>query len=406
MIHYFSIQNYQSIRDEVVLNFRIPNTTPEKMGFRTSPSRPDYRLPTVVAIYGANGSGKTTLLRGLTNVVSFAADSFISATSSGKVQGFVPFYSDSLSLMPTVVVIEFDAQLPFEADIYQRPQLCRYSLVIERDAQHDFSAYVAYESIHIFPKGRPKGIMIRRPNEPVFLSKEFKVGRKDARLSAIHPCASAISMLAAMQVSCFPQIVESLHSVNFNVAKSEPWNMPDSSLTQFYRDNPSVVGEVADVLRRSDLGIENMQVEKIQHTGKWILVFEHQGLDYEVPFIGESSGTRQIVRLFPLLNSALNELGLAVMDALDSELHTELTLEVLNWFRRYDTNPNGAQLICALHNPSALDEAEKEEIYFVEKNRQGATTCYGAKDISGLRRDVNLNKQYRSGTLGGVPTFG
>ena len=388
------------------LNFRVPGTSPEKRGFRTSPSRPDYRLPAVIAFFGANGSGKTTLLRALINTINFAADSFGHSASTKHIEGFFPFSSETQVSSPTIVVVEFDAQFPFEADLYQKPQLCRYSLVIERGGSNGKFASVAYESLHIFPKGRQNRIMVRRPNERVILSKEFKVGPKDSRLSAIPKNASAISTLAAMQVSCFPDLVDSLQTIIFNVAGPEPLVIPDNPLIQYYRHNPEVIQEVRDNLRRFDLGIENFRLENIEQTGEWIMLFTHQGLDYPVPFVAESSGTRQIVRLFPQLHLALDGFGLAVIDALDNELHTELTLEILNWFRRCDTNPNNAQLICSLHDTATLDELEKDEVFFVEKNQQGATTCYGAKDISGLRRDGNLQKHYRSGALGAVPTFG
>ena len=94
------------------------------------------------------------------------------------------------------------------------------------------------------------------------------------------------------------------------------------------------------------------------------------------------------------------------MDAFDNDLHTDLVVELLNWFRHQDTNSHNAQLICALHNVSAFDILEKEEIFVVEKNEQGVTRAFGLSEVDGLRRGSNLHKQYRSGILGGIPTFG
>ena len=113
-----------------------------------------------------------------------------------------------------------------------------------------------------------------------------------------------------------------------------------------------------------------------------------------------------MVLMFPYLNFALETGHLAVMDALDAELHADLAMEVLDWFRRPDTNPHGALLICSLHNLALLDDLEKEEVFIVEKNGEGATQAFGARDITGLRRGANLQKLYRSGALGGLPAFG
>ena len=94
------------------------------------------------------------------------------------------------------------------------------------------------------------------------------------------------------------------------------------------------------------------------------------------------------------------------MDALDNDLHADLVDEILGWFRREETNPRKAQLICSLHNLSALDELEKEEVFIVEKEQTGITQAYGAQDVEGVRRSTNLQKLYRGGALGGLPALG
>ena len=94
------------------------------------------------------------------------------------------------------------------------------------------------------------------------------------------------------------------------------------------------------------------------------------------------------------------------MDALDNDLHADLVDEILGWFRREDTNPRNAQLICSLHSLSVLDELEKEEVFIVQKDGAGVTRAYGVRDVQGIRRGVDLRKLYRGGALGGLPRFG
>ena len=65
MIHRFAASNYHSIREEVVLDLRIPGTAPDLPRFRPSRAKRDVRLPTVAVLMGPIGSGKTTLLRAL-----------------------------------------------------------------------------------------------------------------------------------------------------------------------------------------------------------------------------------------------------------------------------------------------------------------------------------------------------
>ena len=181
---------------------------------------------------------------------------------------------------------------------------------------------------------------------------------------------------------------------------------PDPDTTaHYYRDNPDVKDRMSSQLVRFDLGIEGMDVFQLPD-GTWRIAFRHDGLAMPVAFENESSGTRQVVQAFPALSTALSSGTLAVMDALDNDLHTSLVVELLNWFRREDTNPYGAQLICSLHNYAIFEELEKEEIFVVEKSGQGATEAFGLGEVAGLRRGSNLQKQYRSGVLGGIPRFG
>ena len=94
------------------------------------------------------------------------------------------------------------------------------------------------------------------------------------------------------------------------------------------------------------------------------------------------------------------------MDDFDAEFHADLAAEILRWFQSEDRNPHGAQLICSTHSLSLLDDLEKEEVFIAEKDRDGATRAYGVRQVPGVRRTEDLQKLYRSGALGGIPTFG
>ena len=208
-----------------------------------------------------------------------------------------------------------------------------------------------------------------------------------------------------MGVSEFSAIVDSLSQVQMNVSAVDPIRADFETVAHYFRDNPQVKDRISDRLQRFDLGIEDMNVEH-SVDGKWRLFFAHSGLNMNVPFEGESAGTRHVVQTFPALNFALETGGLAILDALDNDLHADLVDEILGWFRRKDTNSGNAQLICSLHSLSALDNLEKEEVFIVEKDQAGATRAYGVRDVQGVRRSGDLRKLYRSGALGGLPTFG
>ena len=400
MIHRFRVSNFQSIRHAVELDFRIPGTTPELPCFRWSSARPDVRLPNVIALVGPNGSGKTTVLQALMTLVRFVT----SAPSHNGLAGFLPFVSSDSWTRETLIEIDFDISIPWY-DTSESGTLCRYSLCLQRNEETFAAVKVSNETLFAFPKGRPRRILERNGRQILRVAPETEMRPADERLKSIPDQASAIASLSWMGVASFADIVQKLSGVQTNLFGNDPWKPDAEIVTQFYQSHPALLEIVSRRLERFDIGIRNMEIGN-GFDGKPILQFAHHGLDVKLPLVSESSGTRHMVLMFPYLNFALETGHLAVMDALDAELHADLAMEVLDWFRRPDTNPHGALLICSLHNLALLDDLEKEEVFIVEKNGEGATQAFGARDITGLRRGANLQKLYRSGALGGLPAFG
>ena len=97
-------------------------------------------------------------------------------------------------------------------------------------------------------------------------------------------------------------------------------------------------------------------------------------------------------------------IGIAAIDELDAALHPILMTEIFNWFRDKNKNPKNAQLWFTGHAVSSMDDLSMEEILFCEKDPQGRTSVFRARDIA--RRDDNLRRKYLSGIYGAVPQIG
>lgn len=402
MIHWIRVSNYQSIRDEVTLDFRVPGTTPERPWLRRPIARFARRVPTVIALMGPNGAGKTTLLRALADTIEFAADSY--GFPPGPIPLFAGFASKEGFEQPTRIEVAFDA--PWLLSGPQEPnRVFRYTVELLRDELHFFPDSVGREALHDFPQGRPRRLMERRGDGRIHVAREMAIRPNDDRLASIPANASVLSTLSRMGIDTFREIVESLDEVQMNVAPIEPVRLDDETVTDYFREDSEARKRISGKLGRFDLGIEGMEVEQWDD-GTWHLVFPHSGLGLPMTLVSESAGTRHVIHAFPALDVALETGGLAVMDALDNDLHADLVDEILGWFRREDTNPRNAQLICSLHSLSVLDNLEKEEVFIVEKDRDGATGAYGVRDVQGVRRSADLRKLYRGGALGGLPRFG
>ena len=405
MIHTFSVSNYHSIREEVVLDLRIPGTAPDLPRFRRSAAKPDIRLPSVVVLIGPNGSGKTTLLNALAATVSIASSaSPTPAEKNNPIKAFLPFFSPETREEPTRFSIEFEADWLAPDEVRK---LFRYELVVGRDGSSLQGQSLHYEALFYFPKSRPRRLFERSgPEEPIYVSSEFGLKPKDERLKAVRPDASVVATLDLLNVPLAMRIANSMRLIlgSSNIVYHGKWELPTKTIVQMIADHPEVSAWVGKHIQSSDLGIQDFDIR--HDYGEKQVYFNHHGLDTPVNLHFESSGTKRLFHLLPQLGIALH-LGIpAALDDIDGDLHVDIAGEVLNWFRSQETNPLDAQLFVTSHNVGLLDDLEKEEVFITEKDRNGATRVYGAQDVRGLRRDARLYPKYRAGVLGGLPKIG
>lgn len=141
------------------------------------------------------------------------------------------------------------------------------------------------------------------------------------------------------------------------------------------------------------------------------LSFRHLGErgDYYALAIGDqSTGTLSWLSLAVPSVTALRNGGVLLVDELDASLHPQLAQVLIKMFKDPDYNRRGAQLIFTTHDvyflsPSADVQLDPEEVWFVEKDRQGVSELYSLADFS-TRADQNKARRYLDGRYGAVPS--
>ena len=171
-----------------------------------------------------------------------------------------------------------------------------------------------------------------------------------------------------------------------------------------YKKNSQMLKALNRDIRRIDLGIDNFTPPDIKR--RTPATFTHAGLDNPIKMQMESNGTKEFVRIYPMLYQALESGGVAVIDELDGSIHPAVLSEIMRWFWDPDRNPLGAQLWMSCHAVSLLSDLLKEEILICEKSTNGATQVYGLSNIQGIRRGENFLPNYLGGVYGGVPNIG
>lgn len=113
----------------------------------------------------------------------------------------------------------------------------------------------------------------------------------------------------------------------------------------------------------------------------------------------ESTGTCNLVLMFPAIKQILDIGGILVMDELDQSLSYILIQNILSLFFNPDINKNGAQIIFTTHNPVYLSNQifRRDEIMFLEKDINTLRTVgYTLADLD-VRKDENYLKNYLAG---------
>ena len=404
MIYRLEIENFFSIRDKQALDLTIaPNVSDPENRFAPIFPGSSLRAPKVVALYGANASGKTTILKAIDCIRSFITSN---GSNGPTALTKMVYFNDLESLnRPISFAIEFAGVMnwysPAEEFVYGT---IRYEFEIE--VKQGNATRVLREALRQRPdgKGRWHRVFERIAGENLKGSDHFKLSgyqhlentlRQDVSVLASfgffgHPVAKIY--LAAAEA----------FSSNLEIIKSAPG---DTSVISFLASAPDVLKHLNQDLSRIDVGIEEI---KFDTSGALpVAAFTHRNLLQSMPWHLQSQGTQAFIKIFPLLNHALQTGGIALIDEFDALLHPVILPEVLRWF--YDSkvrNVKNAQVWLSCHSQSLMESLVKEEIVITEKDAQGRSSIWSLMDMKDVRRDTNLATKYLSGVFGGVPVVG
>ena len=403
MIYKIEIENFHSIRDPQMLDLRVPANAPQSSHRLASCWQGSTeRAPKVVAVFGANSSGKSNLLRALSFLTWFMGSSF--DLGYGKPIPYSPFKDQVSANTPTRLKIWLSGlEKPggITPDITTRCQYC-YELVISNGDQRN----VISESIHYWPSSakRKSRLIERAENGTVKAAKVFGLaGFKGVLEKVLRPNASVISTLAQLNHPFATDWANFAQCTGSSIA-IQTVEIPDEMIVRKYIERPEIVEMFNREIGRIDVGIRALEITR-DGEGQQVLL-RHEGLALPMSTTFESHGTRQIMKLFPLIYESLENGHVLIIDELDAAIHSMILPKIISWFHDPDRNPDNAQLWLTCMNVSLLEDLSKDEIVFCEKDRQGRTELYGLNDIKGVRRDDNYYRKYLGGVYGAVPRIG
>lgn len=402
MIAEIKFKNMFSFRDETVLSFEADKSK-DLVSYHVVELAPDVKLLKLAVIYGANASGKSNIIK----VCDFIR-SFITCTPLNKAEliKIVPFLLNRTSKeQASEFSVSFYAMNGDKAIRYV------YSVLLE-------TTHIVRETLIYYLSQQPATVFERSMENNV---SSIKFGQKvkistAAKEEITLKCLPNMSVFAAyMQVNT--NIAEMETALQYLTKQMMPAIVPTSSLSRYAEEaikKETAKEYILRYLQEADFNISNIS-SKEQETKKGVVnytMYQHKvssglgGNDYyEFPELYESDGT---IRTFGLASQIQNSIGsnaFLAVDEIESSLHPKLIEYMIERFLKESKQ---AQLLLTTHYDGLLGEEDllrKDNIWFAEKNTDGASVLYPLTDFKGLNRISSLQKAYKFGKFGAVPNL-
>lgn len=416
----FSVGNYRSFKDVVTLSMvaaedACGNDELDKNNvFKVNQQ---FSLLKSAAIYGANASGKSNLILAFNFVRWFVMN-------SAKLQ-----ITDKIDVEPFRLNTEtVDKPSFFEIVFQLKNKTYRYGFEVTQKQ-------VVSEWLFCTPRSRETKIF-NRQDDKIEYSKNIEQGnilrgltKKNTLFLSL--AAQFNNSLAVEIVSWFSHLgVVSWLNVEF---------LKEITL-EYLSDRQDLIDDVTKLIKKLDLSIDNLEIEsrkisldslpqdlpdvvrniisdssgeiksatiktyhpKYDSTGKMI---ELEIFDMDKH---ESDGTKKILALSAPILDTLQRGEVLVIDELDARLHPLMTRSIIELFNSQKTNPKNAQLIFTTHDINLLSHKflRRDQIWFTEKNHQGATDLYSLVEFADINNNNTFEKDYIQGRYGAIPFIG
>lgn len=418
MIREFWVENYLSIRDRQILNFVAKGPESELVAEVAD----GIYLFKLAILYGANASGKSNILLALDQVfhllVSPKTDvnqkiarayPFI-LTKEEPIKMYVSFYADSIRYDYDV---EFTEQFILKETLYYYPNSSK-ALFYERtfvdigvQSEIKFGA-----SLRLQAKTQDS-IKENTLNNHSVLS----VCSKNSFKEDIKPFISLSNWIEKyyhnIDGNSSRGIVDELKDAFANEKKCKFYNImlqkADLNILEFKMvvEDRNIPQEIRERILKHDFP-EQVKEELLCPTrDSAVFTNSSDNGNFEVPLKLQSKGTLMFIHILETLYDLIRDNHVYFLDELGEDLHYDLLMYYLNVFL---FNSDKSQLILTSHETSLLSQELLNEnrgaVWFVDKNKEKASSEYSRGDSFGLHKNLSLYNSYKIGRLGAKPEFG
>ena len=418
MIRDFWVKNYLSIRDKQELNFLAKGPSSELV----TEVADGVFLYKLGILYGSNASGKSNMLIALNEVFRILVLPKSDATK--RINGSIPFI--------------LTKNEPIEMHVSFYANNIRYDYDVSFNEK-----YILNEVLYYYPN-KSKSLFYERSFVGENIPADVKFGtslklqvktQESIRENTLnnHSVLSVCSK-AALKEDIAPfnmlynWIMDNYHDVDGDGEKGiveilrDAYNTPKKR--KFYNtmlqkadlnileyrpvvEDRFVPSEYRERIQKENIP-EEMKEALLKPTADSVAFVNHSNDgDFDIPLKWQSKGTIKYIRILDALYDMITSSHVYYLDELGEDLHNDLLYYYLNVFL---FNSDKSQLIITSQETTLLSQDLINEnrgvVWFVEKNKETASSEYSRGDSFGLHKNLSLYNSYRIGRLGAKPELG
>ena len=418
MIRDFWVKNYLSIRDKQELNFLAKGPSSELV----TEVADGVFLYKLGILYGSNASGKSNMLIALNEVFRILVLPKSDATK--RINGSIPF-----------ILTKND---PIEMHVSFYANSIRYDYDVSFNEK-----YILNEVLYYYPN-KSKSLFYERSFVGENIQADVKFGtslklqiktQESIRENTLnnHSVLSVCSK-AALKEDIAPfnmlynWIMDNYHDADGDGEKGiveilrDAYNTPKKR--KFYNtmlqkadlnileyrpvvEDRFVPSEYRERIQKENIP-EEMKEALLKPTADSVAFVNHSNDgDFDIPLKWQSKGTLKYIRILDALYDMITSSHVYYLDELGEDLHNDLLYYYLNVFL---FNSDKSQLIITSQETTLLSQDLINEnrgvVWFVEKNKETASSEYSRGDSFGLHKNLSLYNSYRIGRLGAKPELG
>jgi AAA15 family ATPase/GTPase len=386
MLIEFTVKNYKSIKDTLTLSMLPSKRIKSKDRLNnliSVPNYPNLYLLKSAILYGANNSGKSNILESLFIFKQLVNDT-LDLDNLDKYINSISFDFDNQNNHKIELTIDFIAEngLRYNYNILFNTHCILKETLSYYPSNRKIQKFkLIYNRIEEFGEVLVKG-----------LNKKYYQNLESNKLLLSKTNTNNISFLI------------SIYNFFNSITKSEFKNEIKNNIL----DEPCI-NYITNMMRIIDPNIKSLEInnDNLSLFYNRITLFYRQfsgkkelNIPYKIRLNSMTNGSIKLFILSYLIYKSINSNQFLIIDDIDKELHSDLTSYLIE---ELHNTQNNSQFLLSSHDVTQMNNFDKDQVYIIEKDYYGVTTCSSVSEFTGLHKKMTLENWYRQGRLGGIP---